>query len=107
MSCSCGGEHKCRCGKSKAFNILVLIGGLNWGLVGVGMLMNSNLNIVNILLGSMPTVEAIVYLLVGISAVVCIFGCKCKKCKEACKDCNVGQAPSMQGASNPGEHSNM
>lgn len=48
---------------------LLLIGGLNWGLVGLGMLMESNLNVVNLLLGSWPVAEAIVYLLVGLAAV--------------------------------------
>jgi uncharacterized membrane protein YuzA (DUF378 family) len=60
--------------------ILVIIGGINWGLVGVGMLLNSNLNVVNLILGSMPTIEAVVYILVGIAAVMKIFGCRCAKC---------------------------
>jgi uncharacterized membrane protein YuzA (DUF378 family) len=58
--------------------ILVIIGGLNWGLVGVGMFFGKNWNLVNAILGGMPTVEAIVYVLVGIAALVMIF-CKCKK----------------------------
>ena len=71
---------------SKIANILVIIGGLNWGLVGAGMLAGSgmNWNVVHMILGSMPTLEAIVYLLVGICAIVGIFGCPCKTCK-ACK----------------------
>ena len=48
---------------------LLLIGGLNWGLTGLGMLFNGNWNVVKLLLGSWPTVEAIVYLLVGLMAV--------------------------------------
>jgi uncharacterized protein len=43
---------------------LVVIGGVNWGTVGL-----LNLNIVNMLLGSMPTIEQLVYILVGISTV--------------------------------------
>lgn len=86
--CNCHGK----CGTSKIAWYLVLIGGINWGLVGAGMLMGSSWNLVNMLLGGMPTIEAIVYLLVGISAVVSIFGCKCKKCKEACASCSV-EAP--------------
>jgi len=63
--------------------ILVIVGGVNWGLVGLGMFLGSqNWNVVNLILGSLPTLEAIVYLLVGISAVVLIFGCKCRKCNE-------------------------
>ena len=55
---------------------LTIIGGVNWGLVGLGMFMDTNLNLVYMLLGSWPTVEAIVYLVVGISAIYMIFGCK-------------------------------
>lgn len=50
---------------------LVLVGALNWGLVGLGMLMgNSDWNVVHMLLGSWPMVENLVYVLVGASAVV-------------------------------------
>jgi uncharacterized membrane protein YuzA (DUF378 family) len=48
---------------------LVTIGALNWGLTGIGMLVGSELNVVNLLLGGMPMLEAIVYVLVGASAV--------------------------------------
>ncbi len=71
--------------------VLLIIGGVNWGLVGVGMLMGKTAeawNVVNILLGSWPTAEAIVYVLVGVAAVIKIFGCKCKKCVEACGSCD-------------------
>lgn len=43
---------------------LVVIGALNWGLVGL-----LNVNLVNWLLGSWPTVERIVYILVGLGGV--------------------------------------
>ena len=56
--------------------ILLVVGGLNWGLVGVGMLLGSNLNVVNLIAGSIPTLEAIIYLLVGISAIVHLTDCK-------------------------------
>ncbi len=77
----CG--NGCRCGSSKAGKALVIIGGLNWGLVGAGALFGGPLadwNVVHMILGSWPTVEAIVYVLVGIAAVMQIFGCRCKKC---------------------------
>ncbi|MBI4040131.1 DUF378 domain-containing protein [Candidatus Daviesbacteria bacterium] len=45
--------------------LLVIIGALNWGLVGL-----VGLNVVNTIFGGMPTVERIVYILVGLSAVV-------------------------------------
>lgn len=72
---------------SKIGKVLLVIGGLNWGLVGVSMLLNKepSWNVVNMVLGSMPTLEAIVYLLVGVAAVLAIFGCRCKKCMEGCK----------------------
>ncbi len=60
--------------------ILLVIGGLNWGLTGLGMLISTNLNVVNLILGSIPVLEAIVYLLVGVSAVVHFMACS-KDCK--------------------------
>jgi len=64
--------------------ILLIVGGINWGLVGVGMLMGSDWNVVKMILGTMPTLEAIVYILVGVAAVMKIFGCRCKTCMGAC-----------------------
>lgn len=77
------GHDKCghgRCGVMMVAKWLLVIGGLNWGLVGVGMLMGSDWNVVGMLLGSWPIVEAIVYVLVGVSAVMKVCGCKCKTC---------------------------
>lgn len=54
---------------SQVTRILVVVGGINWGLVGLGMLMGSDWNVVNMILGSVPTLEAIVYVLVGLSAI--------------------------------------
>ena len=71
---------------SKIAKVLLVIGGLNWGLVGAGMLMGSNWNLVNMIFGSMPKLEAVVYLLVGICAIVSIFGCQCSKCKACAAD---------------------
>jgi len=82
----CGG-----CIVHKISKILVIIGGLNWGLVGVGMFMGQNWNVVNLIFGSMPTVEAIVYVLVGLAALAMVFGCKCKKCMETCATCMAGE----------------
>jgi uncharacterized membrane protein YuzA (DUF378 family) len=67
----------------KIGKVLLIIGGLNWGLVGVGMLMGNGMeawNVVHMIIGSMPTLEGIVYVLVGIAAVMKIFGCRCKQC---------------------------
>lgn len=49
--------------------VLTVVGGLNWGLVALGTYMGSNWNVVNLLVGSWPSVETLVYLLVGLSAV--------------------------------------
>lgn len=46
-----------------AFTLLI-VGGLNWGLVAL-----FNFNLVNTVLGAWPTVETLVYILVGVSAV--------------------------------------
>ena len=70
--------------------ILVIIGGINWGLVGLGMFLNKDWNLVHLILGFSSTIEAIVYLLVGISAIVLIFGCKCKKCGTGEGKCEKG-----------------
>lgn len=85
----CGWGHKLA-------KILLVIGGLNWGLVGVGMLLSSNWNVINLLLGSIPTLEAVVYILVGVVAIIKLFNCKCKKCM-------VGDS----SGANPGMDQNM
>jgi uncharacterized membrane protein YuzA (DUF378 family) len=69
--------------------ILLIVGGLNWGLVGAGMLMDADWNVVNMLLGAWPVAEAVVYILVGLAAIMKIFGCRCSKCKAACASCAV------------------
>ncbi|MDE2399650.1 MAG: DUF378 domain-containing protein [Patescibacteria group bacterium] len=88
-NCKWGG-----CVPSKIAKILLFIGGLNWGLVGIGMFMNTNLNIVHMILGSVPMLEAIVYILVGVAAIMKIFGCKCKKCKANCAACSCSTGSS-------------
>jgi len=56
--------------------ILLVIGGLNWGLIGIGGFAGTDLNVVNMILGSWPTLMYIVYVLVGLSAVWALFCCK-------------------------------
>lgn len=72
-------------------NVLLIVGGLNWGLVGVGMLLGGSAyswNLVTMIFGFMPWLEAVVYVLVGIAAVVAIVGCKCSSCKtNSCSSC--------------------
>ncbi len=54
--------------------VLVIIGGLNWGLVGA-----FNFNLVDYLFHTMPVISRIVYILVGISAIYLIFAAFSKK----------------------------
>jgi uncharacterized membrane protein YuzA (DUF378 family) len=76
----CGG-----CTVGLIVKILLIVGGVNWGLVGLGWLFGgADWNVVHMLLGSWMKVEAIVYVLVGLAAVAKIFGCKCKKCAGTC-----------------------
>jgi uncharacterized membrane protein YuzA (DUF378 family) len=49
--------------------ILIIVGALNWGVVGLGNLMGESWNVVSMLLGAWPTLEQLVYALVGVSAV--------------------------------------
>ena len=81
----CNGKGGCcMCTPMKIGKYLMIVGGLNWGLVGVGMLMSKDLNVLHMLLGSLSVVEAVVYVLVGLAAVMKLFGCKCHKCMSAC-----------------------
>jgi hypothetical protein len=47
--------------------LLVIVGALNWGLVGLGSFMGANWNVVWMLLKSWPMVMNLVYVLVGLS----------------------------------------
>ncbi len=64
----------------KAGHWLVLIGGLNWGLVGVGGFVGRDLNVVSMIVGNWPQVESIVYVLIGLAAVWKLVG-GCSSCK--------------------------
>lgn len=57
-------------GLGKLAGVLVIVGALNWGLVGI----NAEWNLVEMLLGAWPVVVKVVYLLVGVSALVLLFG---------------------------------
>lgn len=57
--------------------ILLVVGGLNWGLTAFGY------NVVNMLLGSWPMVEKVVYILVGVAAIV-----EVATHKSTCKECS-------------------
>ncbi len=59
--------------------ILLIIGGLNWGIIGV-----SDTNIVQSIFGSQPVLLHIIYILVGLSAVYSIIQWRaiCHRCKK-------------------------
>lgn len=64
--------------------VLLIIGGLNIGLTAVGY------DVLNIILGSIPTLAMIVSVLIGLSAIYELVTHKknCKAC-SACKECTT------------------
>lgn len=54
----------------KLAGVLVVVGALNWGLVGA-----FEWNLVEVLLGSWPVVVRVVYVLVGLSGLMTFFSC--------------------------------
>jgi len=69
----------------KIANILVIVGAFNWGIYGL-----FDINVVQLILGSIWELERIVYILVGVSAVIVIIkgglsGCCCGKCSSTKK----------------------
>lgn len=91
----------CKCGKSGVSHVawgLVLVGALNWGLVGL-----FNFNLVSALLGGWPMVEKVVYILVGLSAVYgLVTACRCCMkggCGGACGNKGMGGACPVCGKS--------
>lgn len=64
----------------KIMYLLVFVGAFNWGLIGL-----FGFNLVAVLFGSMPVVENLVYILVGVSALVEFRG-HMSCCRECCVD---------------------
>ncbi len=92
---------KGECTMAMIAKVLVVVGGVNWGLVGLGMLLGTvgGWNVLNMILGFSPVLEGVVYILVGISAVMMIFGCKCGKCMSGvCTCCSSTEAPKVEGS---------
>ena len=80
MSCKCGG---C-CLGCNIIGLLVVIGAINWGLIGI-----FQFDLVARMLGTMTTGARVVYGLIGIAGILklvsCIKPCPCgKKEKEGC-----------------------
>lgn len=93
------GSNKCCGGGWRTIAwILVIIGAINWGLVGIGMFAGINLNIVNLIFGGAMWLEAIIYILVGLSGVMLIFSsCGHKKCCSTAGDMNDGGSMNDMG----------
>ncbi len=68
-----------------AFTLLV-IGGLNWGLVAIGMYLGINIDL-SALLYRWPLAMMAVYLLVGIAALAVLFSHK-----KSCSECQAQSA---------------
>ena len=81
---------KGKCAGHMTSYYLVMVGALNWGLVGLGMFFDGNWNLVNLIFGSVSWLESLVYVLVGLAAVMMLVGCKCKKCKSSGGGCCGG-----------------
>ena len=75
----------------KIAEILILVGAINWGLVGIGGFIRTNLNVVNIIFGSIPWLESVIFILVGLSGVMKIVGCRCGICARntSCGTCGT------------------
>ena len=70
--------------------ILVIIGGLDWLLVGLGGFAGGNWNVIDLIFGQWPAVEWIIYILVGLSAIY-----ELVTHWKNCKVCSSGSAPTM------------
>ena len=67
--------------------ILLIIGGVNWGLIGLGGFVGANWNVVGLIFGFSPMIEWLVYVLVGAAAVYELISHKGR-----CKECSSGGA---------------
>src|SRR3989344_2411315 len=90
--CNMCTKGKCSnyCTTAKIGFWLIIVGAVNWGLVGLGGFIGTNLNVVNLVFGRVMWLEYVVYLLVGIAAIAMLIGCKCKKCRSCCHDMDKG-----------------
>ena len=68
-----------KCPVCKIVGLLLVIGAINWGLVGI-----FDLNLVARLLGSVPIAEKIVYIVIGLAGVIGLISCikQCPCCKK-------------------------
>lgn len=64
--------------------VLIIVGALNWGLIGLGGFMGSDWNVVYMVLGAWPQVEWLAYVLVGAAGVYEVMTHKrnCRMCGQ-------------------------
>ena len=63
--------------------VLIIVGALNWGLVGLGAYMGGqNWNVVELLFGVWPGLASLVYVLVGIAGVWALYDWYTKMSKK-------------------------
>jgi hypothetical protein len=97
------GKH--RCGVHKLSIILLVIGGLNWGLISI----DPSWNLVGMLFGAWPMVVRVVYALVGLAAlskIAHMFG-MCGSCNKMMSDCKDGTCEMHGGAKGPAMQGKM
>jgi uncharacterized protein len=58
-------------------SLLLIIGGLNWGLVGA-----VDINLIDVIFGAGSGIARLIYCLVGLSAIFKIYNCSCMKGKS-------------------------
>ncbi len=68
--------HEKMCGVHKIGAALVVVGAINWGLIGL-----LQWNLVEAVLGT-GTVTRVVYILVGLAGIAMLGMCKCSGCKK-------------------------
>lgn len=53
--------------------VLVIVGGINWGLVGIGNFAGANWDLVDLIFGAIPALRDIIYIVVGVAALYMIY----------------------------------
>jgi uncharacterized membrane protein YuzA (DUF378 family) len=77
--------------------ILVAIGGLNWGLIGLGRFLGGDWNVVHMIFGFSASLEAVVYVLVGVATVLLVSTHKkdCRMCSTSGMGMGAGTGTAM------------
>ncbi len=74
------------CSMSTIGYYLVVLGAINWGLVGLGSFFGADWNIVHMIFGSFMMVESLLYVVIGLAGVMLLVGCKCATCTKCRAD---------------------